>query len=133
MTHHAHLVVQAPNDRTVSWLVQRIKTNSARMIAPLLTLEETGELSAQAGLNDRRIWMRSFRGITITSEAMLEQKIANVHENPIRAELCENLVDYPWSSAKASLDEAWDDSSGLATACIRDIEDRTLHTASVEG
>ena len=133
MKHHAHLVVQAPDGRTVSWLVQRIKTNSAKIITPLLTAEEKGELSAQAKLNDRRIWMRSFRGITIDREKMLDQKIAYVHENPIRAELCTNLVDYPWSSAKVSLNEAWDDSSGLATACLRDLEDRTLHTASVEG
>ena len=132
MTHHFHLVVQAPGDKTVSWLVQRIKTNSSKLLAPLLSEFELGQLNAQLQLNKSQLWMRSFRGISINDERMLRQKTAYVHDNPIRSELCVSSVNFLWSSARAAVDGPWDDSSGLALACLQDLN-RTLQTTSLEG
>ena len=132
MPHHVHFVVQAPVGRTVSWLVQRIKTNSSKIIAPQLTPSELAELSDQTQLNNRQVWMRSFRGLAIPDKSMLDQKTDYVRDNPVKLELCESAVEYLWSSVRASIDGAWDESSGLALACVRELE-RTLHTMSVEG
>jgi len=70
MSHHIHTLSTAPRDRTVSWLYQRIKTASSKIISSRLTEREIEQLKMQSGLNERRIWQRSFRGVPIKDETM---------------------------------------------------------------
>ncbi|MGV3614375.1 MAG: transposase [Fimbriimonas sp.] len=111
MPHHVHFATTLPAERDVSWLVQRIKTNSAKEMLPLLTAEEMAGFDQQRGLGGRSFWMRSFRGLRVMSDETLHQKIWYTHQNPVRAGYVEAADAYPWSSAavwqgRRSYDEA---------------------------
>ncbi len=99
MSSHIHLLTGLPPDRDVSWFVQRLKTNSAKEIRPLLTEAELAGFSLHEGLDGRQFWQRSFRSIGITDEEMLVQKLNYVQLNPVRAGLVSSPEDYRWSSA----------------------------------
>ena len=99
MPHHVHFVATLPEDRDDSWFVQRIKTNSAKALMPLLLDEERAGFAEQEGLNLRSFWMRSFRGLPLLSEGIFHQKVYYTHQNPVRAGYAETFEAYPWSSA----------------------------------
>lgn len=99
MPHHVHFVTRVPAERDISWFVQRVKTNSAKELLPLLTPEELAGFDEQRELDGRSFWMRSFRGIQVMSEAMFHQKVWYTHQNPVRAGYSEAAEGYPWSSA----------------------------------
>jgi putative transposase len=98
MGHHIHLLVVPHEDMTASILMERIKANSARRIAPHLSSGLINQLSVQTGLNRRSLWKRSFRGVPIINSKMFRQKIRYIHMNPVRAGLCDRPEDYRWSS-----------------------------------
>jgi REP element-mobilizing transposase RayT len=58
MPHHVHFVTRVPAERDISWFVQRVKTNSAKELLPLLTPEELAGFDEQRGLDGRSFWMR---------------------------------------------------------------------------
>lgn len=45
-----------------------------------------------------KIWQPSFYDFNIYSDKKLEEKMNYIHWNPVRAGLCENPEDWPWSS-----------------------------------
>jgi REP element-mobilizing transposase RayT len=100
MTHHVHFVVQCPPGRTISYLVQRIKSNSAKILLRAATSDELSGFSQQCGLNRRQFWKLGFRSVVILNEATLKQKIDYTHNNPARAGLTDSLEGYRWSSAR---------------------------------
>ena len=112
MDHHVHLVLQAPLEGTISKFMQGFKARSAKAILPLL------ESSVRRQLRDcerdgRALWMRSFRGIPIRSEAVRVACVRYVHLNPVRAGLCVREIDYPWSSAWRYEKRRWNEDQGL--------------------
>jgi putative transposase len=98
MGHHIHLLAVAPENMTMSQLMDRVKSNSGRRIKPYLSDGLLAKLSIQKGLNKRSIWQRSFRGLPINGRKMFAQKVNYIHMNPVRAGLCERPQDYRWSS-----------------------------------
>jgi putative transposase len=122
MTHHMHAVIQAPQGKTVSWFMQRFKSNSAKALLPMLTPAEVRELSSHSGLNSSQFWMRSFRGVAIVDDRMLLQKIRYVEANPIRSGLVEDALSYPWCSARLHNSALWSVSDGFARECLGELE-----------
>jgi REP element-mobilizing transposase RayT len=122
MTHHMHAVVQAPPEKSVSWFMQRFKSNSSKVLWPLLNPHERTELSRQSGLNNSQLWMRSFRGVTILDDRMLLQKIHYVEANPIRSGFSEDALNYPWCSARLHRSVPWSSSDGFARTCLDEIQ-----------
>jgi putative transposase len=100
MPHHIHLLATCPTDRTVSWLMQRLKSNLAKLALPRLIACEHGELAGQTGLNQRTFWKPGFRALPILSERAFSQKVRYIHLNPVRAELVQEAADYRWSSRR---------------------------------
>jgi len=98
MGHHIHLVVTPRDDMTASYLMERVKGNSARRIVPHLSEDLKAGLSLQRGLNKRSMWKVGFRSVPLSSVQMLNQKIDYAHLNPVRAGLCQNPEDFRWSS-----------------------------------
>lgn len=98
MNHHLHFVSIRPADKTTSWFLQRVKSNSAKRILPLLTASEI-EILRHAPVSDGRLlWMRGFRGIPLVTPEITTRKVSYIHRNPVRAKLCESLESYHWSS-----------------------------------
>lgn len=100
MSNHIHLISRVPDGASSSWFVQRLKTNTARELAPLLTSDERAELRYQAGLDGRRFWKRGFDSLVIEKEKTFWQKVIYIHDNPVRASLVPRMEDYRWSSAR---------------------------------
>lgn len=107
MEHHVHAVIRGPVDHEVNWLMQRIKSNSAKTLLPLLTSLERSALETKQ-TSSRSFWQSSYRGIIINSEERRWRCIKYIHLNPVRAGYCETLDAYRWSSA-------WMYEQGLAT------------------
>ncbi len=98
MNHHLHFVSIRPPDKTISWLLQRIKSNSVKRILPLLTPGEIDLLRDAPVSHGRLLWMRGFRGVPLTTEEVSARKVRYIHRNPVRAKLCESQDHYRWSS-----------------------------------
>jgi putative transposase len=113
MSHHIHLLVTPSESSTISQLIQKVKRNSAKLISPMLNADESKQLQAQSGLNQRSFWMRSFRAVTVETEEIFFQKVNYIHQNPVRANLVEEPADYSWSSARLYQAELQDGFFGL--------------------
>ncbi|MBC8064836.1 MAG: transposase [Chlorobia bacterium] len=100
MTHHFHIISSAPETRTCSWLMQKIKGEATKLLNGQLLETESAQTQMQVGLNDRQLWKRSFRGIPVQDERMMSDSIGYIHLNPVRAGYCENPEQYRWSSAR---------------------------------
>jgi REP element-mobilizing transposase RayT len=118
MSNHLHLVVQCPPEKTASWLVQRLKSNMAKLVLPLLDEAERAALAPQRGLNRRSLWQASFRSFLVENGRTLSQKVRYIHQNPVKAGLCAREEEYRWSSARLYRVEgmARDDGLDLAMA-----------------
>src|SRR6188474_713355 len=60
MPHHFHALITCPEERTMSWLVQRLKSNLAELALPQLMDDELAEFQEQTGLNRRTFWKPGF-------------------------------------------------------------------------
>jgi REP element-mobilizing transposase RayT len=79
MSNHLHLLVQCPAGKPVSWLVQRLESNLAKLVLPLLDEAERAALAQQTGLNRRSMWQAGFRSVTVADTATFDQKVRYVH------------------------------------------------------
>lgn len=113
MPEHLHCVSQLPKDMGVSQFVQRLKTRASKLLSQNLSAEALHGLQPQQGLNQRSIWQRSFRSIVLDQQSIIQQKSDYIHMNPVRRNLCEKAIDYPWSSAWFHEFGDWDDEFGL--------------------
>lgn len=99
MANHIHLLLTPRCGQSASQFAQKMKTNSSRRLSGHLTDEERGLLAHQVGLNERVLWERGFKGLGVSSRAVFDQKLRYIHENPLRAQLCDTADGYRWSSA----------------------------------
>lgn len=111
MDHHIHFVGRPPADRTMSWFVQRFKTNSSKLLLPLLSPRERALLPAA-------LWQVSFRGIPIRHSEVRRSSVRYIHLNPVRAGLVEREDDYRWSSSWMIESGMWREDSGLVAAML---------------
>jgi Transposase and inactivated derivatives len=84
MPEHLHWVCTVPAGQDVSWLVNRVKSNSGKALNNDLTPQERAALSQRAGLNGRSFWQRSFRSCPLDSDRQVAQKCEYIHLNPVR-------------------------------------------------
>lgn len=85
MSNHIHLLTGLPKDKDVAWFTQRLKTNSAKELRPLLNASELAGFALQEGLDGRQFWQRSFRSVGVSGEETFNQKLEYMHLNPVRA------------------------------------------------
>jgi REP element-mobilizing transposase RayT len=118
MPHHVHFLVGCPRDRDISWLVQRIKSSSAKLLLPSLPARRRAELGEQSGLNGRSFWQKSFRSVSVRTEAVFWQKVEYIHNNPVRAGYVGTAEEFRWSSACDWLMGNWSEEHGIAAAQV---------------
>ena len=90
MPDHFHLLAVPRGDDTISQLVRFIKGRFARL--------HNGDLSKQGA-----IWQASFHDRVARTETDIEQFVAYIELNPVRAGLSEDPAAYPFSSANPAL------------------------------
>lgn len=115
MPDHLHMLIRAPDDKTISWFMQRFKSNSAKDIAPLLLPSELAQIKSY-GKKNRTFWEPSFHGPGVRDERMFWSVGRYIHLNPLRAGLCDSTLSYRWSSASMYENLQWNDESGVNDA-----------------
>ena len=91
MPNHVHILMEtfAPLAR----IVQGWKSVTARW-----ALAQNEELCL--GIPDsKHLWMRDYWDRYIRNDGHFESVVFYIHQNPVRAGLCERAEDWPWSSA----------------------------------
>jgi putative transposase len=86
MPDHVHLAI-VPRDHDTSWIMRSLKTFTSRTIN--LSRGKTGKL-----------WQEGYRDFVLDRREAIIQKIYYIELNPVRAGIVEEMVDYPFSSAK---------------------------------
>lgn len=113
MHHHIHLLLRLPIDTSVDRFMRTFKSKASLAILPLLSQNDHQMLSQQTGLNDRKLWKRSYRSFVIETPYVFNQKILYTHSNPVRSGFCELPEQHSWSSARWWAEGLWSDESGL--------------------
>lgn len=107
MSTHIHLIVfdaQFDNQRlqktinefrkfTGNALLKQIKKDDQSILEKFIETHRTDR--------EHRIWAVGFHPIGIENEKMLVQKINYIHENPVKAGLTDNPLNWKYSSAKS--------------------------------
>jgi putative transposase len=125
MPHHLHLLVRPRDDMNGPQFMQVLKKKSGEAILPRLTLEERREFDQQRGLNGNTFWKYSYRSVVVRDEAMYEQKMHYIHQNPVLAGYVEAPEDYRWSSARLVMQDLLDRELGLSyEAVVRSVASR---------
>ena len=99
MSNHIHLLVTPGPEDTISNLMRNIKRRSTNLLLPFLNDYKKSQLSMQSGLNQHGFWKEGFRGNLMHTSKVFRQKANYVHQNPVRAGLCELAELYHWNSA----------------------------------
>lgn len=107
MPQHAHFFTTLPTNLTSSAFVKELKHKTSLAIQPHLHPKTLRAFDAQRGLNRRVFWQRSFRGIRVLGERMFRVFVDYIHNNPVKAGLCDRPEEYPWSSAHLFLQGVW--------------------------
>lgn len=84
MPDHVHVVVTPYEETELGTVMRRMKGASCRFV---------NELLRRSGV----LWQAESFDRIVRSAESLEQKVAYVLDNPVRAGLVERWQDYPWS------------------------------------
>ncbi len=91
MPNHIHVLVDPAEP--ISKTIQAWKSVTARWLS---------KHNEQLGLgipNPKHVWMREYWDRFIRDEKHLQSTIDYIHSNPVKAGLCREMEDWPWSSA----------------------------------
>ena len=112
MPDHLYLIVwwdvEEQKGLTISKVMHGIKGLSAqnlsrhilgsRGVSASTNSQGTKALATPGKKRVLKIWQPSFYNFNIYSNKKLQQKLDYMHQNPVRAKLCENADDWAWSS-----------------------------------
>ena len=98
MPDHVHAVIWFPLSNQLSRFIQQWKRLTSFEIRKHLKTER----DAYSHFLDPTdpVWQRKYYCFDIYSEKKLSEKLAYMHENPVRAGLVENAWEWPYSSAR---------------------------------
>ncbi|UCH79563.1 MAG: transposase [Candidatus Coatesbacteria bacterium] len=105
MPSHIHLILAFPNENRLSAVLRDFKKFTAYKLRKLMeadgnckALEELRNPNGRTGVF--RIWEPRFDDVAIYKPEALKTKIDYIHTNPVRAGLCSNPDQWPYSSAR---------------------------------
>jgi putative transposase len=98
MPTHFHALLGFPQIEFLSQFMRDFKGLSSKMIEPLLQPEVRTRLFSQGKF---RLWKARFDEVIIYSGSQFEIKLNYIHNNPVKAHLVGEPVDWDYSSAGA--------------------------------
>ena len=111
MSNHLHMVISTGEEKNLSDILRDFKKFTSKEI--IKTIKEIPESRKEwllnlfwyAGKNNKKIkyykvWQDGNDAKEIHSTAFLEEKMNYIHNNPVKAELVANSVEYLYSSAR---------------------------------
>ncbi|MCB9044775.1 MAG: transposase [Chitinophagales bacterium] len=103
MNNHIHLLWQIIHPQELK-NVQRdfLKYTAQQILKQLRNTNHPLLESLHVNAKDRKyqVWQRNPLSVPVRSESVLKQKLNYIHENPVKANLCNLPEDYLFSSAK---------------------------------
>jgi REP element-mobilizing transposase RayT len=108
MPNHAHYITSTDGQHSLSDIMRDMGTFTSRAITRLLEEERRGELlnifRAAAEADNRgniyKVWQDGFHPIALESENFFNQKLAYIHDNPVRKGYVEQSEHWKYSSAR---------------------------------
>jgi putative transposase len=113
MTSHLHLIISAEEGFKLSEIIRDFKKHTAKTILKLIDEQDESRKSwllwyfEREGKKDKRIskykfWKEDNHAILLerNNNALIEQKLNYIHQNPVVEGIVENAQDYLYSSAK---------------------------------
>lgn len=100
MPSHVHILAGLEDISALSSFIQAFKSLSSRRLSKLemapciLPPPRTGRI---------QLWKRRFDDIIIVSEEQFRRKLNYIHDNPVKAGLVKEAIDWAFSSARAWL------------------------------
>ena len=92
MPDHFHLIAN-PRDGRIVEFCRDLRSKAAKEI-----IRRTTRFQFRITAEGHQVWQESFKAIPLWSGWMIEQKIAYLHANPVKARLVKSARDYYWSS-----------------------------------
>jgi len=103
MPEHVHLLVYPRNPiYSIDSFRKTVRQTTAKALLPCVRSEDPKMAERLRVLDNRhRFWLRG-KGFdrNLFSTKAIHAAIDYLHTNPVRRGLCENELDYPWSSAR---------------------------------
>ena len=106
MANHLHFLFE-PEDGKLTRFLSRFKPGVTLKLDALCKRHERlreSEWLAEKG--KRELWQDGKHSLLVYSPEWMRQKIDYIHQNPVRAGLVDNAIDYPYSSIGAYFPEA---------------------------
>jgi putative transposase len=103
LNNHFHLIWQMMDGHKreevqrdfLGFTSQQILKNLRNEQSPLLT-----ELQVNAKDRKHQVWQRNSLGVPLWSNGVFDQKLEYIHNNPVKAGLCNHPEEYKYSSAR---------------------------------
>ena len=112
MWDHMHLLTSRPS--TTSNVLRVLKGITARRMIDYLKGNSHSSSLAKLQHQERdrnyrySLWQTEKNVLPVFSEGMFMEKLKYIHQNPVRAGLCERAEDYRWSSARIWKRHPWE-------------------------
>lgn len=107
MPDHIHLIVN-PVGCDIELVGKELKGISAKKILDwlkqndhLISLRKLVRPKTGKRNHSHSVWQKKVKSVDLWSQKFIQQKIRYVHNNPVRAGLCNHPADWKWSSYRA--------------------------------
>ena len=97
MPDHVHAMIWLPESQAISSFMDRWKERSSKRIQAYYKQHFATYWSK---LEDNHVWQARYYDFNIESSSKVEEKLAYMHANPVRAGLAPRPEDWPYSSAR---------------------------------
>ena len=123
MSNHAHYLLSADPEKSLSDIMRDFNTHTSRQITALLKKEGKTNLlkvfkdaaDAEGRGNDYKVWQEGFHPIAVETGHFVAQKLKYLHDNPVRKGYVDQPEHWRYSSARNYL---LGDDSVIAVECL---------------
>ncbi len=99
MPNHVHLLIKTYENHSLSSIVHSWKSYTAHEITKLLKTRNTGETPVLPEYKNDVVWQVEYWDRFIRDDAHYQRVINYIHNNPVKAGLCDKVEYWKWSSA----------------------------------
>ena len=101
MSNHLHVLWQILSPHRIDTIVHSFKSYTANQLSVLLNEEQRESFRVKKADRETQIWKKGSLSVEITTPKFLEQKMNYIHDNPRRAGLRKDNIDYKYCSYKS--------------------------------
>jgi putative transposase len=112
MTNHMHLIVGRSKEEKIEEIIRDLKKFTSVQICKAIETNQAEsrktwmlQIFRSAALESKKhtkfkFWQNEYHPVELSDNHMIDQKLAYIHENPVKDGIVENPEDYLYSSAR---------------------------------